>query len=165
MQELVLRTEIKLAELVRRAREEAGAAIGELRDLARGIAPPVLTDRGLRAAVEALAATSTLPVEVSGDAGPRPPASIERAGYFVVAEALANAGKHAAATRVRIALSREPGTLTVTVRDDGCGGADPDGSGLAGLRGRVEGVDGRLEVVSPPGEGTTIRAILPCASS
>jgi signal transduction histidine kinase len=152
-------------ELVMEAQQQARTAIKELRDLARGIAPPVLADRGLRAAVEALTMTSALPVEVAGEVGPRPPASVERAGYFVVAEALANAGKHAGATAVHVSFARWPDRLVVTVADDGRGGAHTGGSGLAGLRGRVEGVDGRLEVLSPPGEGTTIRATLPCASS
>jgi signal transduction histidine kinase len=152
-------------ELVLEAQQQARSAIRELRDLARGIAPPVLADRGLQAAVEALAVTSPLDVSVRGDAGPRPDPAIERAAYFVAAEALANASKHAGATRIAIALERTPDRLTVEVADNGRGGADPAGAGLSGLRARVEAIDGRLEVTSPSGEGTIIRASLPCASS
>jgi signal transduction histidine kinase len=152
-------------ELVLEAQLQARSAIKELRDLARGIAPPVLADRGLTEAVKALAVTSPLNVQVRGDAGPRPDPAIERAAYFVAAEALANASKHAYAKTITITLDRTPTNLTVQVRDDGVGGANPDGSGLAGLRARVEAVDGRLEVDSASGAGTMIRASLPCASS
>ena len=151
-------------ELMAEAQDQARTAIKELRDLARGIAPPVLQDRGLTAAVEALTATAPIPIEVRGDRG-RAPAAVERAGYFVAAEAVANALKHARAHRLRITVDRFAGMLTVEVADDGDGGADPRGSGLTALRGRVEAVDGRLEVVSAPGRGTTVRASLPCASS
>ena len=152
-------------ELVAEAQQQARVAIRELRDLARGIAPPVLADRGLQAAVEALAVTTPMTVSVQGDVGPRPPVAIERAAYFVTAEALTNAAKHSGAANVRVTLRRGPDELVVEVADDGRGGADPEGSGLQGLRQRVEAVDGTLEVRSPAGSGTIIRASLPCASS
>jgi signal transduction histidine kinase len=152
----------EVADLLRRARGEATAAIAELRDLARGIAPPVLADRGLAAAAEALGRRSALPVTVDARVDRRPPPVVETAAYFVVAEALTNAAKHAggAAALVTIALDGE--WLTVEVADDGPGGADPDGGGLTGLRHRVEALDGALHVTSPPGAGTTVRAELPC---
>ncbi len=150
------------AELLADARAGAGAALRELRDLARGIHPPVLADRGLDAAIRALAVGSPIAVTVSAriDERPRPP--VESAAYFVVAEALANAGKHASARRVDVRIVRIRDVLAVEVHDDGTGGADPAGGGLSGLRRRVEALDGRLEVVSPAGGPTTIRAELPC---
>jgi signal transduction histidine kinase len=154
----------EVAELFRRARGEASAAIAELRDLARGIAPPVLADRGLVAAVQALARRSAVPVEVDADIGERPLPVIETAAYFVVAEALTNVAKHARGATARVTLALDPERLVVTVADDGAGGADPGGGGLTGLRHRVEALDGTLAVTSPPGGGTTIRAELPCAS-
>jgi signal transduction histidine kinase len=150
--------------LVAEARLGVEAALRELRDLARGIHPPVLTDRGLEAAVSALAHTSAVPVNVTADIPSRPPAAVETAAYFVAAEALANAAKHAGATRIGVHLAREGRLLVVEVSDDGRGGADPSGSGLTGLRHRVEALDGKLTVVSPSGGGTTLRAELPCAS-
>jgi signal transduction histidine kinase len=151
-------------DLVTEARLGVEEALRELRDLARGIHPPVLTDRGLEAAIAALANRSAVPVFVDADVRERPPAAVETAAYFVAAEALTNAAKHAGATRVDVRVLREPGTLRVQVSDDGRGDADPAGSGLTGLRHRVEALDGRLTVVSPPGGGTTLLAELPCAS-
>lgn len=149
-------------QLVRAAREEAGNAIAELRDLARGIAPPVLADRGLPAAVEALATRSAVPVTVRGEVpGDRPAPAIESVAYFVAAEALTNVAKHAAGPAT-VEISRSADTLEVSVRDEGPGGADPAGSGLSGLRNRVESVDGTLRIESPSGGGTTITAELPC---
>jgi signal transduction histidine kinase len=146
------------AELVREARGEASAAIAELRDLARGIAPPVLADRGLPAAVEGLAARSAIRATVDADVGRRPPPVVETAAYFVVAESLTNAAKHAGPdAHARVTIRDEPNALRIEVADDGAGGADPAGSGLTGLRHRVEALDGRLTVTSPPGGGTTIR--------
>ncbi len=159
--------------LVEEAHDEAKRALAELRNLARGIHPAVLTDRGLDAAISALAARSPVPVEVDvgrlGGPGAgrldRPPAAVESTAYFVVAEALANVAKHAAGTRAEVRIAREGEWLVVQVRDDGVGGADPArGSGLAGLADRVAAVDGRFTVTSPQGGPTMIRAELPCAS-
>ncbi|HXS45281.1 MAG TPA: histidine kinase [Solirubrobacteraceae bacterium] len=152
----------EVADLVRRARGEASAAIAELRDLARGIAPPVLADRGLAAAVEALARRSPMPVTVVATIDRRPPPVLETAAYFVVAEALTNVAKHGAGARARVAMALDDERLVVEVTDDGPGGADPGGGGLGGLRGRVAALDGTLTVTSPTGAGTTIRAELPC---
>ncbi|HEY2637743.1 MAG TPA: histidine kinase, partial [Solirubrobacteraceae bacterium] len=154
----------EVAELVRRARAEAGAAIGELRDLARGIAPPVLADRGLVAAVEALGVRAPMEVTVSAPDPERPPPVVETAAYFVVAEALTNVAKHAGGAPAHVAIARRADRLVVSVTDEGPGGADPDGSGLGGLRQRVRAVDGELTVESAPGAGTTVRAELPCGS-
>jgi signal transduction histidine kinase len=154
----------EVAALVRRAREEAGAAIGELRDLARGIAPPVLADRGLGAAVQALGVRAPMPVAVEVADAQRPPPVVETAAYFVVAEALTNVAKHAGGAPARVMVSRDARRLLVVVTDEGPGGADANGGGLTGLRHRVEAIDGTLTVVSPAGGPTTIRAELPCAS-
>jgi signal transduction histidine kinase len=154
----------EVAALVRRAREEAGAAIGELRDLARGIAPPVLADRGLGAAVQALGVRAPMPVEVEVPDARRPPPVVETAAYFVVAEALTNVAKHAGGAPARVVVLRERERLVVEISDSGPGGADPDGGGLTGLRHRVEAIDGTLRVESPAGGPTTIRAEMPCAS-
>jgi signal transduction histidine kinase len=150
-------------QLLVEAKLGAREALEELRDLARGIHPPVLADRGLGAAVAALAARSPIEVSVSV-VGERPPAAVESAAYFVTAEALANATKHSAARHVDIRIARGNDMLSVEVRDDGPGGADPSGAGLTGLRRRVEALDGRLIVDSPAGGPTVIRAELPCAS-
>jgi signal transduction histidine kinase len=151
-------------QLLEEARTGAGQALKELRDLARGIHPPVLADRGLDAAVTALADASPLRVTVQADVGQRPAAPVESAAYFVVAEALANAGKHSQAKRVDIRMIRDQDVLTVEVSDDGVGGADPSGGGLSGLRRRIEALDGMLRVASPAGGPTMIRAEMPCGS-
>jgi signal transduction histidine kinase len=149
---------------VRTARRQLDEALAELRRLVRGIHPPILTDRGLVAALAALAGDAPLPVEVTaGDLGKLPPA-VESAAYFVTAEAIANTVKHAAATTCAITLTRTADTLTVVVRDNGRGGADASGSGLDGLRRRVEALDGTLTVTSPAGGPTLIHTELPCAS-
>jgi signal transduction histidine kinase len=148
--------------LVRRAREEAAAALAELRDLARGISPPVLADRGLVAAVQALADRSGVVATVGADIAHRPPPIVETAAYFVAAESLTNVAKHAPGAEVRIVLIEAERTLVVEIADDGPGGADPHGNGLTGLRHRVEALDGTLRIDSPPGGGTTIEARLPC---
>jgi signal transduction histidine kinase len=150
--------------LVAEAHEEAKRALVELRDLARGIHPAVLTDRGLEPALAGLAGRSALPVQLDVRTGGRLPAAIEAAAYFVVAEALANAAKHSAASGVTVRVVREGVRLDVSVADDGVGGADPEGAGLTGLRRRVEALDGRLAVTSPRGGGTVLVAELPCAS-
>ncbi len=148
-------------ELLRQARGEATAAISELRDLARGISPPVLADRGLQAAVQSLADRSGPNVQVYIEIERRPPPAVENAAYFVVAESLTNARKHAHAAPVQINVWHERSQLGIVVADEGPGGADPDGSGLSGLRKRVEALDGWLEVTSSVGHGTTVRAMLP----
>lgn len=144
---------------------ELAEATTELRELARGLHPAVLTDRGLGAAVEALAGRATVPVELGAMPTERLPSPVEVASYFVVAEALTNVARYAEADRARVSVSSDGVTLTVEVTDDGVGGADPgSGSGLRGLADRVAALDGRLEVESPPGEGTTVRATLPLAA-
>jgi signal transduction histidine kinase len=150
------------AELLRKAREESTAAIGELRDLARGIAPPVLADRGLIAAVEAQATRAPMDVTVDASEVERLAPVVETAAYFVISEALTNVAKHAAGAPAHVVLRRDGDVLRVEVADDGPGGADPNGSGLTGLRRRVEALDGTLAVASGAG-GTRIRAELPCA--
>jgi signal transduction histidine kinase len=154
----------EIAELVREARLDAAGAIAELRDLARGIAPPVLADRGLVAAVDGLARRSPVPVVVDGRIDRRPGPVVETAAYFVAAESLTNVAKHAGGAVARVSLWQTPDELVVEVSDNGPGGANADGSGLTGLRRRVEALDGTLTVTSPPGDGTTVRARLPCES-
>jgi signal transduction histidine kinase len=150
--------------LVGEAHEEAKRALAELRDLARGIHPAVLADRGLDAAISALAARSPVPVGVDVTAG-RLPGPVESAAYFVVAEALANAAKHAVASEIGVRITRHRDLLIVEVIDDGVGGADPArGTGLRGLADRVAAVDGHLAITSPAGGPTVIRAELPCES-
>jgi signal transduction histidine kinase len=158
-----LRDRPEEAEMVRRARTEASAAIGELRDLARGIAPPVLADRGLAAAVESLGRRAATPVTVeASELRTRPLPVVETAAYFVVAESLTNVAKHAAGAAAHVHLFQEHGRLVIEIADQGPGGADPDGGGLTGLRHRVEALDGELTVFSAAATGTTIRAELPC---
>jgi signal transduction histidine kinase len=158
------------AALLEGAHDEAKRALVELRDLARGIHPAVLTDRGLRAAVGALAARSTVPVDVSIDLPTRPSAAVEATAYYVVAEGLTNVTRPAGASRASVRVRRRGDALVVEVEDDGRGGArvaEPGGlvpSGLRGLADRVAGVDGDLEVSSPPGGPTVLRAEVPCAS-
>jgi signal transduction histidine kinase len=156
----------EIAALVRQARAEASAANAELRDLARGIAPPVLSDRGLAAAVEALGTRAPIPVTVDAPRlARRPPPVVESAAYFVVAESLTNVAKHAPDASAAVRLGLEGGTLEVVVADDGPGGADvATGGGLDGLRRRVAALDGDFEVTSPAGEGTRIEVRLPCGS-
>jgi len=155
----------EIAALVRQARAEATAANAELRDLARGIAPPVLTDRGLAAAVEALGNRSPVPVKVDAALGRRPAPVVESAAYFVVAESLTNVAKHAPEASAAVTIRLDADTLVVVVADDGPGGADlAAGTGLEGLRRRVAALDGEMEVASPAGEGTRIEVKLPCGS-
>src|SRR3954471_10325131 len=154
------------AELLDEAVEELSGATAELRELARGIHPAILTDRGLDAALKALAARAPLPVSVESDVGAdgRLPAPVEAAAYFVAAEALTNVARYAQATRAHVRVVRGASTVTVDVRDDGAGGADPAaGSGLRGLSDRIAALDGVLEVASPPGGGTVVKAAIPCA--
>ncbi len=151
------------AKLVAEAHEEAKRALQDLRDLARGIHPAVLTDHGLEAALPALAARCPVPARVDVAVAPRPTPSVESAAYFVVAEALTNVARHAQATSVVIAARRDGDVLTIDVRDDGRGGATmtPNG-GLAGLADRVEALDGRLTVTSPQGGPTVVHMEVPC---
>jgi signal transduction histidine kinase len=145
------------------ASAELDAALEELRELARGIHPAVLSDRGLDAALETLARRAPLPVELNKEDHERLPEAIELAAYFVVAEALTNVAKYAGATHAKVNVARDNGRLVVEVADDGVGGADPaGGTGLRGLADRLAVIEGRLEVHSPPGRGTTIRARIPC---
>jgi signal transduction histidine kinase len=156
----------RAAELIARAREEADLAVKELRDLARGIHPTLLTDLGLAAALDALASRAPVPVQVSGVPSARLPAAVEAAAYYVTAEALTNVAKYAHASECSVCLTLEDERLRVEVRDDGVGGADPStGSGLLGLRDRVEALDGRLEIDSPPGVGTTVTVEMPAVGS
>ena len=148
---------------VERVREEVAVSLQELRDLARGIHPAVLTDHGLPVALESLAARAAVPVRLTAEVRERLPEAVEVAAYFVVCESLANVAKHAGAGSVTVDLHRSKGDLVVEVVDDGIGGADPErGSGLRGLADRVEALDGRLRVWTPPGGGTRVRAEIPC---
>jgi len=149
--------------MIESAHSEAMQAITQIRDLTRGLHPPVLTDRGLDAALSGVAVRSPVPIRLRVDVKPRPSLTIEALAYFVVTEALANVAKHAAAAFTDVVVRREGDILLVEIRDDGQGGADPaKGSGLRGLSDRVAGVDGRLIVHSPPGRGTVLIAELPC---
>jgi signal transduction histidine kinase len=151
-------------ELLEEAMGEIESATGELRELARGIHPAVLSDRGLPAALKALAGRVPVAVELVESPADRLPPGVEVASYYVVAEALTNIAKYAHASAAQIRVKRANGSVTVEVSDDGVGGADPDGgSGLRGLADRVAALDGRLSVDSPVGEGTTVRAEIPCA--
>jgi signal transduction histidine kinase len=152
-------------ELLEEALGHMETGIRELRELAAGIHPSILTDRGLGAAVEALAARSPMPVELDEVPPQRLPAPVETSAYFVVAEALTNAAKHARCSHVQLCVRTEEGAVTVEVRDDGVGGATPSaGSGLRGLADRVSALGGRLEIESLAGEGTTVRARLALGS-
>jgi signal transduction histidine kinase len=138
----------------------------ELRELARGLHPKVLTEGGLPRALTALARRSAVPVELDVRLPNRLPEPTELGAYYVVAETLTNSAKHANATAVYVTATISQEWLVVTIRDDGSGGADlADGSGLVGLRDRVEALGGRLVVTSPPGAGTTVEATLPIASA
>ncbi|HEY8407794.1 MAG TPA: histidine kinase [Gaiellaceae bacterium] len=153
------------ADVLARAQEEVEQAVGELRELARGIHPTLLRDEGLTAAVEALARRTPLPVTVESSARDRLPDAVELAAYFVVSEALTNVVKHASATQASVLLEREPATLHVTVTDDGVGGAHlTPGSGLAGLRDRLEALDATLSIESDAAHGTSVGAVFPCGS-
>jgi PAS domain S-box-containing protein len=144
------------------AGDELAHALEELRELARGLHPAILSDHGLLAAVEALAQRAPLPVEVEIRLEQRLPEQVEAAAYYVVAEALANVAKYAKASRARVRVHRAHGLALVEVADDGIGGADErGGSGLRGLVDRVEALGGRLSLASPVGAGTTVRAELP----
>jgi signal transduction histidine kinase len=148
-------------ELLDEADTEVVAALEELRSLARGIHPALLTEEGLDAALAALA--RRVPVPVHLDVCPeRLPALVEATVYFVASEALANVVKHAHATRATVDVTRANGQVAVAVTDDGVGGADPNGAGLHGLRDRVETLDGQLRIDSVPGQGTRVTVAIPC---
>jgi signal transduction histidine kinase len=152
-------------ELVDSAHTEARTAIADLRRLVGGIAPAVLTDRGLDAALSALVASCRVPVSLDVRLDERVPTAVEVAAYFVVSESLVNVQKHAEATHATVHLRVQDGRLVVEIADDGSGGADIGaGSGLAGLRDRVAALDGTLVVTSPDGGPTIVRAEIPCAS-
>jgi signal transduction histidine kinase len=152
----------RATELLDAAQQELTLALGELRELARGIHPAVLSDRGLGAALEALAGRSPISVDLAELPGDRLPEPIEAAAYFVVAEALTNVVKYAHASQATVRVERRNGHAVVEVADDGIGGADPDrGSGLRGLADRVSALDGRMSLDSPAGAGTRLRAEIP----
>jgi signal transduction histidine kinase len=151
-------------ELATAATDELTQSLQELRELARGLHPAVL-EHGLDAALHALAARAPVPTDVEYAGPPRPPETISLAAYFVASEALTNVAKYAQASAVAVRVTEAGGAMTIEIADDGVGGADDArGSGLRGLADRVEALDGRLRVTSPPGEGTVVSAELPCAS-
>jgi signal transduction histidine kinase len=152
----------EVAPLVTEAFENAERATDELRELARGILPAVLTEGGLRAAVEALASRMPVPVENRVD-GDRFAAVVEATAYFVVAEALTNVAKHAHASCAEVTASVHDAVLEVAVHDDGVGGARRDGNGLVGLADRLAALDGHLDVECPPEGGTRLTAVIPLA--
>jgi signal transduction histidine kinase len=153
----------RAAALLEEARADAGRALAELRDLVRGIHPPVLADRGLAGGLEAAALLCPVPVEVTIDLPARPQAPVESAGYFAAAEALANVGRHAEATRAWLRAGYADGRITLVVGDDGRGGADPRrGTGLRGIQRRLAAFDGTVSVRSPTGGPTEITMELPC---
>ena len=152
----------KAAELLGGAQEQLAQGLDELRELARGIHPAVLTDRGLGPALESLAIRAPLPVEITEMPEERLAGPVEAAAYYVVAEALTNVAKYANASSVTVSVSRSNGSAKVVVADDGVGGADPTrGTGLRGLADRLEALDGRLEVESHAARGTCVSAEIP----
>jgi signal transduction histidine kinase len=152
-----------LAARIASAQQEVAASLAELRDLARGIHPAMVTDHGLAVAIESLATRASVPVEVIGATADRLPEPVELAAFYIVCEALANVAKHSQASSAVIRLDRRAESLLVEVTDDGIGGATEDnGSGLRGLADRVEAMGGRIQVWSPPDRGTRLRAEIPC---
>jgi signal transduction histidine kinase len=153
-------------ELIANAHEESKLALAELRDLVRGIHPAILTDRGLDAAISAVADRSHVPIDINFQAPDRLPESVESAAYFVVVEALTNIDKHSRASNAGLSVRLEDETLVIDVIDNGAGGAGIEpGGGLAGLRDRLAALDGALEVSSPPGGPTQLHAEIPCTLS
>jgi signal transduction histidine kinase len=150
--------------LVEEALGNAEQAMAEVRELAHGILPSVLTRGGLRAGLDALGSRTPVPVEIDVSVD-RLPAPVEASAYFVVAEALTNVAKHSSAEHAEVVARVDDGTLRVEVHDDGVGGASPNGTGLVGLADRLAVLDGRLEVDSPPGGGTRLTAAIPLAQS
>jgi signal transduction histidine kinase len=152
----------QLAELLERAQEELHTSLGELRELARGIHPAVLSERGLEPALQSLTARVPVPVTLAEVTEERLPGPVESAAYFVVSEALQNVAKYANASHATVAVRKRNGRVTVDVTDDGVGGADAaGGSGLRGLADRVAALDGSLSIDSPPGKGTRLHAEIP----
>jgi signal transduction histidine kinase len=142
---------------------ELNAGLAELRELARGIHPAVLSERGLEPALASLAARAPVPATITANTGGRLPPAVETAAYFIVAEALTNVAKYASASAAEVTLRREDGHVLIDVRDDGVGGADPRaGTGLRGIEDRIAALDGHLRIESPPGRGTLLRAEIPC---
>jgi signal transduction histidine kinase len=151
-------------ELLATAQSDLSQGLAELRELARGIHPVILTERGLGPALDSLLARATVPVEIAELPEERLTASVEAAAYYIVAEAITNVSRYADASHATVSVGRSNGAATVVVSDDGVGGADPaQGSGLRGLAARVEALNGRLNVESPPGRGTRITAEIPLA--
>jgi signal transduction histidine kinase len=147
-----------------RARSEIATSLQELRDVARGLHPAVVSGHGLAVALESLAALATVPVQLNVDLAKRLPEPVEVAAYYLVSESLTNIGKHARATSATVGVAHSDGLAVVEVVDDGVGGADTEGgSGLRGLADRVEALDGRLRVWTASGRGTRVRAEIPCA--
>jgi signal transduction histidine kinase len=144
-----------------RVAEELVSVFDQLREISHGIHPAILSEGGLEPALTALRRRSAVPVELDLHVQRRLPEPVEVAAYYVVAEAVANAQKHAGASRIVVTARVEPDRLVVEVDDDGAGGADPEGDGLRGLHDRVEALDGTLELDSPEGRGTLVRARLP----
>jgi signal transduction histidine kinase len=146
------------------ARDEIALSLEELRDVARGLHPAVVSGHGLAVALESLAARATVPVRLNVELEGRLPEALEVAAFYLVSESLANIGKHAQATSATVVVNRHNGEVVVEIVDDGIGGADTEGgSGLRGLADRVEALDGRLRVWTPVGQGTRVRAEIPCA--
>jgi signal transduction histidine kinase len=152
--------------LLAEAKAVTVTALDDLRSVVRGIHPPALADRGIVGGVEALAVQLAVPVTVADHLPGRPPASVEAAAYFAVAECLANALKHADAARVTVTLSHDGRALRLVIRDDGCGGATVvAGGGLDGVARRLRAFDGSMDLDSPRGGPTTVRLEIPCALS
>jgi signal transduction histidine kinase len=148
---------------LKRARSEVSESLNELRDVARGLHPAVVSGHGLAVALESLATVTPLEVELKTDGLPRLPEQLEVAAYYVVSESLTNAAKHAQASRVSVELRVDEDTLVAEIIDDGIGGADSErGTGLRGLADRIEALDGRLRIWSAAGSGTRVRAEIPC---
>jgi signal transduction histidine kinase len=142
-----------------------GTALDELREISHGIHPAILSEAGLGPALEALARRSAVPVELDLNLGPRLDKHVEAAGYYIASEAITNAAKHAQASVIDVCAAARDGTLTLSISDDGVGGADPSrGSGIVGLKDRAEALGGTISIVSPPGRGTTLHVQLPVAT-
>ncbi|MBA3275451.1 MAG: sensor histidine kinase [Chloroflexia bacterium] len=150
--------------LIEASHKDSKLVLAELRDLVRGIHPAVLTDRGLAAAISAIAGRSPVPVEVDVRLKDRQPDEVEGTAYFVVVEALTNVAKHSQATKAKVFINRNRGWLHLEISDNGRGGANPsNGTGIRGLRDRILALDGQFWLSSPPGKGTTIKVEIPCA--